>query len=69
MSEISDTKTTIVQILYKTLSMCYSVSYIRAVAQFQLNTCIRVFAINSGFIRKVVMSKVAEFSKNQFVNH
>ena len=66
MSEISDTKTTIVQILYKALSMWHCVSYILTVTQFQLNTCIRVFAISSGFICEVVMNKAARTNAFSF---
>ena len=65
MSEISDTKT-IVQILYKALSMWHCVSCIRTITQFQLNICIRVFAISTGFICEVVMNKVARTSAFSF---
>jgi len=66
MSDIFYIKSTIVLMLYKALSMWHCVSYILTVTQFQLNICISVFAISSGFICEVVMNKVARTNAFSF---
>lgn len=49
-----------VKFQYKTLSMWHCVAYIRTVP-FELNICIHVFAISSGFICEVVMARTYAF--------
>lgn len=50
-----------VKFLYKTLSMWHCFAYIRTVT-FELNICIHVFAISSGFICAVVTARTNAFS-------